>query len=67
MSAQNLEIYQLIAELAKKARDHHYPSEMPELLDYRSYPRVMSNGLVSGIVDTKQQRKTKFASCFLHL
>ncbi len=47
------EIYQLIAELAKKARIIIISSEMPELLGITDRIPVMSNGLVSGIVDTK--------------
>ncbi len=60
------EIYQLIAELAKKGKGIIIiSSEMPELLGITDRILVMSNGLVSGIVDTKQQRKTKF--CVLRL
>lgn len=59
------EIYQLIAELAKKVRIIIISSEMPELLGITDRILVMSNGLVSGIVDTKRQRKTKF--CVLRL
>ncbi|MEB8154942.1 galactose/methyl galactoside ABC transporter ATP-binding protein MglA [Escherichia coli] len=48
------EIYQLIAELAKKGKGIIIiSSEMPELLGITDRILVMSNGLVSGIVDTK--------------
>ncbi|ECR8717729.1 ATP-binding cassette domain-containing protein, partial [Salmonella enterica] len=48
------EIYQLIAELAKKGKGSIIiSSEMPELLGITDRILVMSNGLVSGIVDTK--------------
>ncbi len=47
------EIYQLIAELAKRIRIIIISSEMPELLGITDRILVMSNGLVSGIVDTK--------------
>jgi len=48
------EIYQLIAELAKKNKGIIIiSSEMPELLGITDRILVMSNGLVSGIVDTK--------------
>ncbi|EBP8056104.1 ATP-binding cassette domain-containing protein, partial [Salmonella enterica] len=48
------EIYQLIAELAKKSKGIIIiSSEMPELLGITDRILVMSNGLVSGIVDTK--------------
>lgn len=47
------EIYQLIAELAKKGKVIIISSEMPELLGITDRILVMSNGLVSGIVDTK--------------
>ncbi len=48
------EIYQLIAELAKKDKGIILmSSEMPELLGITDRILVMSNGLVAGIVDTK--------------
>jgi methyl-galactoside transport system ATP-binding protein len=48
------EIYQLIAELAKKEKGIIIiSSEMPELLGITDRILVMSNGLVAGIVDTK--------------
>ena len=48
------EIYQLIAELAKKNKGIIIiSSEMPELLGITDRILVMSNGLVAGIVDTK--------------
>jgi methyl-galactoside transport system ATP-binding protein len=48
------EIYQLIAELAKKNKGIIIiSSEMPELLGITYRILVMSNGLVAGIVDTK--------------
>lgn len=48
------EIYQLIAELAKKGRGIIIiSSEIPELLETTDRILVMRNGLVSGIVDTK--------------
>ena len=48
------EIYQLIAELAKKDKGIIIiSSEMPELLGITDRILVMSNGLVAGIVDTK--------------
>ena len=48
------EIYQLIAELAKKDKGIIIiSSEMPELLGITDRILVMSNGLVSGIVETK--------------
>ncbi|VEB57157.1 galactoside transport ATP-binding protein [Salmonella enterica subsp. enterica] len=60
------EIYQLIAELAKKGKGIIIiSSEMPELLGITDRILVMSNGLVSGIVDTKNNNaKRNFASCF---
>jgi len=48
------EIYQLIAELAKREKGIIIiSSEMPELLGITDRILVMSNGLVAGIVDTK--------------
>lgn len=48
------EIYQLIAELAKKNKGIIIiSSEMPELLGITDRILVMSNGLVAGIVETK--------------
>ena len=48
------EIYQLIAELAKKDKGIIIiSSEMPELLGITDRILVMSNGLVAGIVETK--------------
>ncbi|MBK0002071.1 galactose/methyl galactoside ABC transporter ATP-binding protein MglA [Erwinia sp. S38] len=48
------EIYQLIAELAKKEKGIIIiSSEMPELLGITDRILVMSNGLVAGIVETK--------------
>ena len=48
------EIYQLIAELAKKDKGIVIiSSEMPELLGITDRILVMSNGLVAGIVETK--------------
>ena len=48
------EIYQLMLELAKKDKGIiMISSEMPELLGITDRILVMSNGLVSGIVDTK--------------
>ncbi len=48
------EIYQLIAELAKKGKGIIIiSSEMPELLGVTDRILVMSNGRVAGIVDTK--------------
>ncbi|MBW1214148.1 galactose/methyl galactoside ABC transporter ATP-binding protein MglA [Pantoea allii] len=48
------EIYQLMAELAKKEKGIIIiSSEMPELLGITDRILVMSNGLVAGIVDTK--------------
>ncbi|NEG61814.1 galactose/methyl galactoside ABC transporter ATP-binding protein MglA [Pantoea agglomerans] len=48
------EIYQLIAELAKREKGIIIiSSEMPELLGITDRIMVMSNGLVAGIVDTK--------------
>lgn len=48
------EIYQLMAELAKKGKGIIIiSSEMPELLGITDRILVMSNGLVAGIVDTK--------------
>ncbi|MBA2814812.1 galactose/methyl galactoside ABC transporter ATP-binding protein MglA [Candidatus Pantoea persica] len=48
------EIYQLIAELAKKEKGIIIiSSEMPELLGITDRILVMSNGQVAGIVDTK--------------
>ncbi|PIJ50576.1 galactose/methyl galactoside ABC transporter ATP-binding protein MglA [Erwinia sp. OLTSP20] len=48
------EIYQLIAELAKKGKGIIIiSSEMPELLGITDRILVMSNGQVAGIVDTK--------------
>ncbi len=48
------EIYQLIAELAKKEKGIIIiSSEMPELLGVTDRILVMSNGQVAGIVDTK--------------
>lgn len=47
------EIYQLIAELAKRQRIIIISSEMPELLGITDRILVMSNGLVAGIVETK--------------
>jgi len=48
------EIYQLIAELAKKDKGIIIiSSEMPELLGVTDRILVMSNGLVAGIVETK--------------
>ena len=48
------EIYQLIAELAKKGKGNIIiSSEMPEMIGITDRILVMSNGLVSGIVDTK--------------
>ncbi|WP_099350331.1 galactose/methyl galactoside ABC transporter ATP-binding protein MglA [Erwinia amylovora] len=48
------EIYQLIAELAKKGKGIIIiSSEMPELLGITDRILVMSNGLVAGIVETK--------------
>ncbi len=58
------EIYQLIAELAKKGKGIIIiSSEMPELLGITDRILVMSNGLVSGIVDTKTTTQTNSASC----
>ncbi len=59
------EIYQLIAELAKKGKGIIIiSSEMPELLGITDRILVMSNGLVSGIVDTKNNNaKRNSASC----
>ncbi len=55
------EIYQLIAELAKKNKGIIIiSSEMPELLGITDRILVMSNGLVAGIVETKLLRRTKF-------
>lgn len=55
------EIYQLIAELAKKDKGIIIiSSEMPELLGITDRILVMSNGLVAGIVETKPPRKTKY-------
>lgn len=49
------EIYQLMAELAKKDKGIIIiSSEMPELLGITDRILVMSNGQVAGIVDTKQ-------------
>ncbi|MGO1310742.1 MAG: ATP-binding cassette domain-containing protein, partial [Kluyvera intermedia] len=48
------EIYQLIAELAKKDKGIIIiSSEMPELLGITDRILVMSNGMVAGIVETK--------------
>ena len=48
------EIYQLIAELAKKGKGIIIiSSEMPELLGITDRILVMSNGQVAGIIDTK--------------
>ncbi|MEG3112453.1 MULTISPECIES: galactose/methyl galactoside ABC transporter ATP-binding protein MglA [unclassified Pantoea] len=48
------EIYQLIAELAKKEKGIIIiSSEMPELLGITDRILVMSNGMVAGIVETK--------------
>lgn len=48
------EIYQLIAELAKKGKGIIIiSSEMPELLGITDRILVMSNGLVAGIIETK--------------
>lgn len=48
------EIYQLIAELAKREKGIIIiSSEMPELLGITDRILVMSNGMVAGIVDTK--------------
>ncbi|MBP2849137.1 MULTISPECIES: galactose/methyl galactoside ABC transporter ATP-binding protein MglA [Dickeya] len=48
------EIYQLISELAKKGKGIIIiSSEMPELLGITDRILVMSNGLVAGIVETK--------------
>ncbi len=48
------EIYQLIAELAKREKGIIIiSSEMPELLGITDRILVMSNGLVAGILDTK--------------
>ncbi|WP_263054145.1 galactose/methyl galactoside ABC transporter ATP-binding protein MglA [[Curtobacterium] plantarum] len=48
------EIYQLIADLAKREKGIIIiSSEMPELLGITDRILVMSNGLVAGIVDTK--------------
>lgn len=58
------EIYQLIAELAKKGKGIIIiSSEMPELLGITDRILVMSNGLVSGIVDTNNNAKRNSASC----
>lgn len=60
------EIYQLIAELAKKGKGIIIiSSEMPELLGITDRILVMSNGLVSELSIQKQQRKAKF--CVLRL
>jgi len=49
------EIYQLITELAKRGKGIIIiSSEMPELLGITDRILVMSNGLVAGIVETKQ-------------
>ncbi|TCW00237.1 galactose/methyl galactoside ABC transporter ATP-binding protein MglA [Biostraticola tofi] len=49
------EIYQLITELAKRGKGIIIiSSEMPELLGITDRILVMSNGLVSGIVNTKE-------------
>lgn len=60
------EIYQLIAELAKKGKGIIIiSSEMPELLGITDRILVMSNGLVPELSIQKQQRKAKF--CVLRL
>ncbi|STW68571.1 Galactose/methyl galactoside ABC transport system [Klebsiella pneumoniae] len=61
------EIYQLIAELAKKDKGIIIiSSEMPELLGITDRILVMSNGLVAGIVETKNHyAKRNTASCVI--
>ncbi len=60
------EIYQLIAELAKKGKGIIIiSSEMPELLGITDRILVMSNGSFPELSIQKQQRKTKF--CVLRL
>jgi methyl-galactoside transport system ATP-binding protein len=63
------EIYQLIAELAKKEKGIIIiSSEMPELLGVTDRILVMSNGQVAGIVDTKQTSQNeilRLASLYL--
>ena len=57
------EIYQLIAELAKKGKGIIIiSSEMPELLGITDRILVMSDRLVSGIVDTKTTTQSEILS-----
>ncbi len=54
MSAQNLKFISLLRNWRKKGKGIIIiSSEMPELLGITDRILVMSNGLVSGIVDTK--------------
>lgn len=58
------EIYQLIADLAKRGKSViMISSEMPELLGVSDRILVMSAGKVAGIVETAKLHKRKFCSC----
>ncbi len=53
MSAQSLKFISLLRNWRKRQGIIIISSEMPELLGITDRITVMSNGLVSGIVDTK--------------